>query len=193
MATKKKTDAFDMSDSDYVKEYEERARKFAAEAQTEASYTVDEAKDAVEKMKNARKVNMKMEIDFEKYGEFVDDMTSAASKDTDKWIERITELKNEGVNISRLTTAAVGMTAEAGEFLEIVKKINFQGKPYDDANRDHMIIELGDLMWYIAQACMALEIGLDEVMWKNTMKLARRYPSGGFDVDKSENRAEGDL
>jgi NTP pyrophosphatase (non-canonical NTP hydrolase) len=182
-----------MSDSDYVKEYEERARKFAAEAQTEASYTVDEAKDAVEKMKNARKVNMKMEIDFEKYGEFVDDMTSAASKDTDKWIERIIELKNEGVNISRLTTAAVGMTAEAGEFLEIVKKINFQGKPYDDANRDHMIIELGDLMWYVAQACMALEIGLDEVMWKNTMKLARRYPSGGFDVDKSENREEGDL
>jgi NTP pyrophosphatase (non-canonical NTP hydrolase) len=188
MATNKKTDeAFDFS------EYEQKAKKFAADAQTEASYTVDEAKETVQKMKEARKENMKLEVDFRKYVEFVDGMTSEASKSTDAWVARIQELQSQGVEISRLTTAAVGMSAEAGEFMEIVKKINFQGKPFDEANREHLIIELGDIMWYVAQACMALGVGIDDVIWKNTMKLAKRYPSGGFDIGKSENRAAGDI
>jgi NTP pyrophosphatase (non-canonical NTP hydrolase) len=192
MATKKTDDAFDFSSGDYVKQYEEKAKKFAQDAQTEASYTIDEAKETVNKMKEARNDSMKLEVDFDKYIEFVDGMTSSATKDVDAWVERIRELQGEGVQISRLTTAAVGMSAEAGEFMEIVKKINFQGKPFNEDNRDHLIIELGDIMWYVAQACMALGVGIDDVIWKNTMKLAKRYPSGGFDIGKSENRQAGD-
>jgi NTP pyrophosphatase (non-canonical NTP hydrolase) len=191
MATKKNTDdAFNFDD--FRKQYEEKVKAVAEDAETNAHYSVDEAKEAVEKMKNSRKENMRLEVDFPRYFEFVDGMTSAATKDTEAWVKRIHEIKESGCDISRLTTAAIGICAEGGEFMEIVKKINFQGKPFSEDNREHLIIELGDIMWYVAQACMALNVGMDDVIWKNTMKLARRYPSGGFDVDKSENRQAGD-
>ena len=69
----------------------------------------------------------------------------------------------------------------------------FQGKPWDDANREHLIIELGDVMWYVAQACMALDVSFDEVVERNVKKLESRYPGGKFDINHSENRAAGDL
>ena len=188
----KKNAGLGFEDSEYAKKYEEKAKAFAEEAQSNANYSVDEAKETVERMKNARTENMKMEVDFPKYVEFVDGMTSRASKSTGTWIERIRELQEGGLDVSRLTTAAVGLSAEAGEFQEIVKKMLFQGKPWNEDNKEHLIIELGDIMWYAAQACMALGVGIDDVVWKNTMKLAKRYPSGGFDVGKSENRQAGD-
>ena len=191
MATKNKTDdAFNFDD--YRKQYEEKVKEVAETAQGNATYTVEEAKEAVEKMKNSRKENMRLEVDFPKYFEFVDEMTSSATKDTSAWVTRINEIQDAGCDISRLTTAGIGICAEGGEFMEIIKKINFQGKPFNEDNKEHLIIELGDIMWYVAQACMALGVGMDDVIWKNTMKLARRYPSGGFDVNKSENRQAGD-
>ena len=85
------------------------------------------------------------------------------------------------------------MSAESGEFLEIVKKMVFQGKPWNEHNREHLIIELGDVMWYVAQACMALDISFDEVIQGNIKKLEKRYPGGSFDINDSENRAADDL
>ena len=70
----------------------------------------------------------------------------------------------KGANIERLLTAGVGINAEGGEFLEIIKKMIFQGKPWDAHNKEHLVIELGDLMWYVAQACMALGVPFDEVV-----------------------------
>jgi NTP pyrophosphatase (non-canonical NTP hydrolase) len=102
-------------------------------------------------------------------------------------------LDEKGANIERLLTAGVGINAEGGEFLEIIKKMIFQGKPFSPENKEHMVIELGDLMWYVAQACMALEVSVDEVVARNVKKLEARYPGGAFDVYYSENRAEGDL
>ena len=93
----------------------------------------------------------------------------------------------------RLLTAAVGMSAEGGEFLEIVKKIIFQGKPYNEDNVRHLKIELGDILWYVAQACMALDISLDEITDMNIDKLSKRFPDGHFSEYYSENRKEGDL
>ena len=84
--------------------------------------------------------------------------------------------------------------AQSGEFLEIVKKMVFQGKPWNNDNRDHLIIELGDVMWYVAQACMALDaLSFDEVIERNIKKLEKRYPGGKFDINYSEVRAEDDL
>ena len=94
--------------------------------------------------------------------------------------------------MSVLLTAGVGINAEGGEFLEIIKKVIFQGKPWNEDNREHLIIELGDLMWYVAQACMALGVSIDEVVGTNVKKLEKRYPGGQFDVYYSENRAEDD-
>ena len=90
-------------------------------------------------------------------------------------------------------TAAFGMSAEAGEFTEVVKKIFLQGKPYTEENVFHMKRELGDLCWYLAQACMALDITFEEVLEMNYEKLSARYPEGAFDVYRSENRVQGDL
>ena len=134
-----------------------------------------------------------MTIDFKKYESFVDAVTSDASKDFVNLADRMVELDREGANIERLLTAGVGINAEGGEFLEIVKKMIFQGKPWNDANKHHLVTELGDLMWYITQACMALEISMEDVVSTNGKKLEKRYPGGSFDVFYSENRQEGDL
>ena len=133
-----------------------------------------------------------MTIDFDKYTNFVDAVTSDSSKDFVSLADRLGELDREGANIERLTTAGVGLAAESGEFLEIVKKMVFQGKPWNADNREHLIIELGDVMWYVAQACIALDISFDDVIRGNVRKLEKRYPGGSFSVEKSEVRAVGD-
>ena len=134
-----------------------------------------------------------MTIEFKRYEEFVDAVTSDSSKDFESLIDRLGDLERKGANPQRLATAAVGLSAESGEFLEIVKKMVFQGKPWDEHNRKHLIIELGDVMWYVAQACMALDISFEEVIEGNIKKLEKRYPGGSFDINDSENRAADDL
>ena len=135
---------------------------------------------------------MAKKVDFDKYAEFVDAVTSDESKDFLSLSDRLVQLDEKGANIERLLTAGVGLNAEAGEFLEIVKKMIFQGKPWSEDNREHLVIELGDAIWYIANACMALEVSFDEVVALNVKKLKKRYPGGQFDVYYSENREEGD-
>ena len=135
---------------------------------------------------------MAKSIDFKNYEKFVDAVTSDASTDFVSLSDRLVELDEKGANIERLLTAGVGINAEGGEFLEIIKKMIFQGKPYNEDNREHMIIELGDLLWYVAQACMALDITFEEVVETNVKKLEKRYPGGQFDIYYSENRAEDD-
>ena len=132
-------------------------------------------------------------IEPNKYIEFVRQTTSPASSEYPKLVERLNELKSQGADVSRLLTSAFGMSAEAGEFTEVVKKIFLQGKPYTEENIFHMKRELGDLCWYLAQACMALDITFEEVLEMNYEKLSARYPEGSFDVYRSENRVEGDL
>ena len=131
-------------------------------------------------------------VDFDKYAIFVDGVTSDPSKDYQSFTESLDVLDREGANIQRLLTAAVGLSAEGGEFMEIVKKMVFQGKPWNDDNREHLIIELGDAMWYVMQACSALDVSLEDVVAKNVDKLKKRYPGGEFDVYKSENRSVDD-
>jgi NTP pyrophosphatase (non-canonical NTP hydrolase) len=131
-------------------------------------------------------------VNFERYQEFVSAVTSEASTNFVDFADRIGDLDRQGANIERLLTAGVGINAEGGEFLEIIKKMVFQGKPWNEDNREHLIIELGDIMWYVAQACMALEVSFDDVVETNVNKLKKRYPGGEFDVFKSENRAADD-
>tara|TARA_B100001029_G_scaffold28804_1_gene21106 strand:+ start:535 stop:942 length:408 start_codon:yes stop_codon:yes gene_type:complete len=135
-----------------------------------------------------------MTVDTEKYLDFVAGVTSKPSSDLPALLSRITDLDVEcDADIPRLLTAALGLTAESGEFTEVVKKIILQGKPYTEENKFHMKRELGDICWYIAQACMALDTTFDEVIEMNVEKLESRYPGGSFDVHHSENRVEGDV
>jgi len=131
-------------------------------------------------------------IDLNKYKDFVQAVTSIESNDTEMMILRIRELESK-VNVSLLLTGAVGISAEAGEFMEIVKKAIFQGKPMNDENIFHMKRELGDIMWYWVNSCRALGLDPNDVIAENVRKLESRYPGGSFDAHYSENRKEGDL
>lgn len=138
--------------------------------------------------------NMTKVIDTNKYIEFVRQTTSPASSDFAALLARLTELEaSADADVPRLMTAAFGISAEAGEFTEVIKKIFLQGKPYNEDNVFHLKRELGDICWYIAQACMALDTTFEEVLQMNYEKLSARYPEGTFDVFRSENRVEGDL
>jgi len=133
-----------------------------------------------------------MKIDLNKYKEFVDEVTSDESKNNDVFIANWTEL-NKDVDMPRLLTASCGLGAEAGEFTEIVKKCIFQGKPMTEENIYHMKRELGDVMWYWMQGCMALDVDPNIIIQMNIDKLKARYPGGDFDAHYSENRKDGDI
>ena len=135
-----------------------------------------------------------MTVDTEKYLDFVAGVTSPASSDIAQLMRRLTDLEVEqDCDVPHLLTAALGLAAESGEFTEVVKKMILQGKPYNEENVFHLKRELGDICWYIAQACMALDTTFDEIIEMNVEKLKARYPGGEFDVHKSENRKQGDL
>jgi NTP pyrophosphatase (non-canonical NTP hydrolase) len=134
-----------------------------------------------------------MTVNTERYNEFVDGVTSQPSKDHQAFIYRLQELEGQGFHSERLLTAAVGLCAESGEFTEIVKKIVFQGKPVNEENLFHLKRELSDVCWYLANACIALDTTIDEVIEMNVEKLEKRYPGGSFDVHYSENRKQGDV
>ena len=126
------------------------------------------------------------------YTRFVDEVTSDASRDAQALSDSLDVIDGFGVSPERVLTAAIGISAEGGEFAEIVKKCIFQGKPMDDDAQYHMKRELGDIMWYIAHACIALGISLEDVLDTNIQKLEARYPDG-FEAFRSEHRKEGDI
>ena len=140
---------------------------------------------------------MTKRVNTDAYMEFVNAVTSEASKNYDEFNSRCFEIQSEESSdrlpVHRLLTAALGICAEGGEFTEVVKKIVFQGKPVNEDNIFHMKRELGDIMWYVAQACMSLDTTIDEIIEMNVEKLRSRYPLGEFDVHHSENRKEGDI
>ncbi len=86
----------------------------------------------------------------------------------------------------RLTMAALGAAGESGEFADMVKKLVFHSH---DLEEDKMLLELGDILWYITEAAQALGHSLEEVAQANIDKLQRRYPEG-FDPERSKNRGE---
>ena len=136
---------------------------------------------------------MTKKVDFQKYSKFVDAVTSDESRDFVAFSDRVVALDEKGANIERLLTGAVGINSEGGEIMEIVKKLVFQGKKWDDETIHHLKRELGDVMWYIMQCLLALDVSLDEVVAMNVDKLEKRYPGGAFDPWYSEHREEGDL
>ena len=97
------------------------------------------------------------------------------------------------INMPRLLTSVVGMMAESGEFAEVVKKKLFQSeKQFDDDEIFHLKRELGDVLWYWVQGCIALGFKPEDVMQENIRKLEKRYPNG-FETIRSEVRQDGDI
>jgi len=90
-----------------------------------------------------------------------------------------------------LLQGVMGMSGEAGEALDIVKKIMFQGHELNEATKEHLIRELGDVLWYVATTAEALDTDLETVMQTNIDKRRARYPKK-FDAERSQHREEGD-
>lgn len=135
-------------------------------------------------------------IDLNKYADFVMAVTSRESRETQVFIDKLKEIqydKDNKINMSLMLTAIIGMTSEAGEAQEIMKKVLFQGKPFTEDTRQHLKKELGDVIWYWINACNALQLDPNEVVAENVKKLEARYPGGTFDAYYSENRKEGDI
>ena len=143
-----------------------------------------------------------MNIDLNKYKDFVEAVTSKASNDLTTFMDRCDELDGNyigdgvhgpDINVPLLLTACLGLAAESGEFIEVPKKMFFQGKPLTEENVFHMVRELGDVMWYWINACRALNVDPNVVIQENIKKLESRYPGGSFDAHYSEHRKDGDI
>jgi NTP pyrophosphatase (non-canonical NTP hydrolase) len=134
-------------------------------------------------------------VDLKLYEQFVDGVTSKCSNNIDELIYRLRELSTQDpkMNVSLLLTAGIGLASEAGEFDEIVKKMVFQGKPWNEDTKFHLFRELGDIAWYWVNACRAIGVDPNAVIEENVRKLESRYPGGQFSVTHSENRKAGDL
>ena len=88
-----------------------------------------------------------------------------------------------------LLNSIMGMCGEAGEAIDLLKKHRAQGAALDI---DRLVKEVGDCLWYIAEFAEASGVPLAEIAQRNIAKLKARYPEG-FDADKSNHRAEGDV
>ena len=130
---------------------------------------------------------------LKEYTIFVDKVTSESSKSTKKMKERIDFINSSGVEVSRLLTAGIGLSGEVGEFNEIIKKTIFQSKSFDSETHEHIKRELGDIMWYVTQACLALKVDLVEVIKTNEGKLKKRFPKDRFTKESDTNRHREDI
>jgi NTP pyrophosphatase (non-canonical NTP hydrolase) len=127
------------------------------------------------------------------YIEFVKRVTSKPSSDVDALVDRIRELDDQGVKLTHLLTFALGMIGELGETVDLIKKVLFQSKPYSADIVDRLSKEAGDLQFYLAQFCIAMDVDFEDLMQGNFEKLSARYPEGHFSSERSENRADGDI
>jgi len=137
-----------------------------------------------------------MQVDLDKYSEFVAAVTSNTSTSLTAFMDRCNELDGPGsapINVPLLLTAGFGMGGEAGEFQEIIKKLFFHNKPLTEETITHLKKELGDIIWYWTNACRALYLDPNDVIAENVNKLEARYPGGKFDAYYSENRKAGDI
>lgn len=94
-----------------------------------------------------------------------------------------------GVDVGGILNACLGMSGEVGELNDMVKKVIFHEKELDEI---HLMKELGDVMWYVAMFCSSMGWNLDEILQMNIEKLKNRYPEG-FDVNRANNRKQGDV
>ena len=98
----------------------------------------------------------------------------------------MTTLNRELSQKDILINGVMGLCGESGEAIDIVKKHLAQGHELD---KEHLIKELGDIAWYLAETAYALDVELEDVFAQNIEKLKKRYPEG-FNKEQSINRMD---
>lgn len=86
----------------------------------------------------------------------------------------------------RVCMASMGLAGEAGEVVDELKKVHFHAKPFD---RDKLVRELGDVLWYLAELATAHGIALGAVAEANIAKLRARHGDGGFKPHAEQDRS----
>ena len=99
------------------------------------------------------------------------------------------DYNNMTTDIGGVLNSCLGLSGEVGELNDMVKKFIFHQKPMDEA---HFKKEIGDICWYIAMICESCGYNLDDILQINVDKLNARYPEG-FDIERANNRADGDV
>lgn len=90
-------------------------------------------------------------------------------------------------DVDMLLNGVMGLNGEAGEVIDIVKKYLYQGH---ELNKNKIIDELGDVLWYINLIANSINMSLEHIAKYNISKLEKRYPKGCFRVEDSVNRSE---
>ena len=98
-----------------------------------------------------------------------------------------TAIPDQGI-YNRLINGVLGLAGETGEVTDLVKKYLYQGH---ELNRDHILEELGDVLWYVALTLDAIDCSMEMCMRLNVEKLKKRYPNG-FEAYCSVHREDGD-
>ena len=101
----------------------------------------------------------------------------------------VAKTHKDGAWDKQLTNACFGLAGESGELVDLVKKHLFHDH---DLDVNHLLLELGDVMYYLCWLCSLLGFDFYEVCYANMDKLNARYPDG-FDTERSQHRAEGDV
>ncbi len=96
---------------------------------------------------------------------------------------------NTIMDFDKINNGVLGLSGETGECSDLWKKTLYQGHEFDD---HHMALELGDVLWYIAELAAGLGMTLEEIAAMNIKKLRWRYPDG-FEAERSLHRQEGDV
>jgi NTP pyrophosphatase (non-canonical NTP hydrolase) len=114
------------------------------------------------------------------------------SKEYQDFVEAIASSHSKANLQSRLGTIGLGAAGEGGEIADLIKKVLYhKGGIFEDSDREKLVKELGDVLWYVAFACNTLNTTLEELMWENMEKLKERYPTGEF-REEDFRRKEGD-
>lgn len=111
----------------------------------------------------------------------------ASRTDPDRTKQVVVKIMDDGPNSSWLLHSQIGLAGEVGELAAAIQRWLYYGKPLD---RTNVIEELGDLCWYLAQACRAMDIKLEDVMKANINKLLKRYPEKYTDFHAAEENRD---
>lgn len=119
----------------------------------------------------------------------IDAMRTRDPQATKRLLNKSMTASVKHIDYGSVILACLGLSGEVGEFNDLIKKVVFHEKEFDE---EHLKKELGDICWYIALACDAFGWKLEDIMRMNIEKLSKRYPDG-FDVDRANHRKEGDV
>lgn len=139
---------------------------------------INELKNSMNELSNAIK----------EFGDFLEEWINQTESYTDLALKTLNKDVFEQKDL--ILNASLGLSGEVGEVNDIIKKYMYHGHKLDDDTKEKIILELGDVCWYVALMAWAIDkTKFEDVLNKNIAKLEKRY-HGEFTTEKSVNRKE---